>query len=759
MSELPLISVIMPVRDEAPILRDVMRSMLAQEQRGFEIEVLAVDGRSTDGSREILEDVAREDSRLRVLDNPHQLTPHALNIGLHNARGDYVCICGSHTVYDSDYLATCYEELLEHDAVGCSGRVRVEPANDSLSARLVAWATSSPFASSGKSFRTAPEGYADTIAYPLFRKDEVLALRGYNERLARNQDNDMNTRLRAAGHRLYHTWKTGCSYRSQAGLRALVRYAYMNGFWNFVTLRENPRAMRLRHFVPMVFVLGTAALLLATVGWMAWDQHPNDWLQLAALGSIGLHLVVGLGFGASTAIRVRHPAPLLMPLYILAFHSSYGVGMIVALLKRARPPTTASTYGTGPRIVFLTHYFHPEVGASQTRILECARLLHQRGYDVTVLTGFPNYPDGVIPHPYRRKLLDSETVDGFRVLRSAVYPAPNRGFAKRLVNHASFAVSATLTSWRAGHADVVIAETPPLFTAVAAVWVKRMRRAKLILNVADLWPESAVQLGALKNRYAIRGAEALERFAYRNADRITAPTPGVARAIEAHPEFGGRVRLLPNAVDVERFDPEANPPEPDGPVIYCGTVGLAQGVRTLLEAARDLEREGHDREFLIVGDGAERSELETLASTWGLGNVRFTGRVKHEQVPQMIESASMAVMLLRDVPLFADALPTKLLEYMAAGRPVVAAASGQVSELISSTGAGIACPPEDSRAVADAIRRLDSDPEAALEMGRRGRRYVEENLSRVAMVDNLERELRSLLEARAPRQLEPVASA
>jgi hypothetical protein len=758
MSQLPLISVIMPVRDEAPILRAVMRSMLAQERRGFSIEVLAVDGCSTDGSREILEEIAAEDPRLRVLTNPHQLTPHALNIGLHAARGDYVAICGSHTVYDGDYLAVCFEELHEQDATGCSGRVRVEPANDSLSARVVAWATSSPFASSGKSFRTAPEGYADTIAYPLFRKQAVLELRGYNERLARNQDNDMNERLRAAGHQLYHTWKTGCSYRSQAGLRGLMRYAYTNGFWNFVTVRENPRAMRLRHFVPMLFVLGTTGLLTATALWMLWDQNPNRWLPLLAVGSIAAHLTVGLVSAISTAIRVRHPAALLMPLYILAFHVSYGTGMIVAMLRRARPPALGSAFGAGPRVVFLTHYFHPEVGASQTRILECARLLHQRGYDVTVLTGFPNYPDGVIPAPYRRKLLASETLDGFRVLRSAVYPAPNRGFAKRLVNHTSFAISSVLTSWRAGRADVVIAETPPLFTAVAAVWVTRLRRAKLVLNVADLWPESAVQLGALKNRFAIRGAEAMERFAYRHADRITAPTPGVARAIETHPEFSGRVRHLPNAVDIDRFHPDERPPRPEGPVIYCGTVGLAQGVRTLLEAARELEQEGCPREFLIVGDGAERIQLEALAEEWDLQSVAFTGRVKHEEVPGMIESASMAVMLLRDVPLFADALPTKLLEYMAAGRPVVAGAAGQVAELLTETGAGIVCPPEDSRAVAEAVRRLDADPEEARAMGMRGRRYVEENLSRVAMVDRLDTELRGLLETPAPQQLEPVAS-
>jgi len=754
---LPLVSVIMPVRDEAAVLPDVVQSLLGQELRGFELEVLAVDGRSTDGSREMLERFAAEDPRVRVLDNPHQLTPHALNIGLHAADGEYVCICGSHTIYDRDYIAVCLEELERHDAVGCSGRVRVEPADGSLGARLVAWALSSPFASSGKSFRTAPEGYADTIPYPLFRRQAVLDLRGYNERLARNQDNDMNERLRATGHRLYHTWQTSCRYRSQAGMKSLIRYAYNNGYWNFVTVRENPRAMRLRHFMPMLFVVGTLSLLVVTAAISWLDNGPNDWLPLLAVASVLAHLLIGLIASYPTAVRERRFAPLLMPVYVLAFHASYGIGMIVALLRRARPPPPASTFGTGPRVLFLTHYFHPEVGASQTRILECARLLQRRGYDVTVVTGFPNYPDGVIPEPYRGRWLQTESLDGFRVLRSRVYPAPNRGFGRRLVNHASFAVSSMLTSWRAGHADVVIAETPPLFTAAAAVVVARLRHARLLLNVADLWPESAVQLGALKNRFAIRGAEAIERFAYRHADLITAPTPGVRRAIEAQARLDGRVKLLANAVDVDRFEPE--PAGAAGPkrVIYCGTVGLAQGVRTLLEAARELEREQVDLEFLIVGDGAERSDLEALARDWGLRNVTFTGRVKHEEVPSIVESASVAVMLLRDLPLFQDALPTKLLEYMAAGRPVVAAAAGQVAELVSFAEAGIVCPPEDAAAVATAVRRLASDEAEGRRMGLNGRRYVEENLSREVMVDQLERELERLL-GTVPSRLEPATS-
>ena len=406
-------------------------------------------------------------------------------------------------------------------------------------------------------------------------------------------------------------------------------------------------------------------------------------------------------------------------------------------------------YDDRPRVLFLTHYFHPEVGAAQTRILECARLLKDRGYDVAVQTGFPNYPDGVIPEPYRGRLLQTEDLDGLKVLRSAVYPAPNRGFAKRIVNHTSFALTSALTSRRAGRADVVIAETPPLFTAVAAVFIARLRGARLVLNVADLWPESAVQLGMLKNRHAIRVAKAIERFVYRHADLITGPTPGVCEGVRAAGEFDGKVRLLPNAVDVERFSPDAEVPAERQRVIYCGTVGLAQGVRTLLDAARELDGERSDLEFMIVGDGAERIELESLAKEWGLRNVTFTGRVTHEEVPGIIGSASMTVMLLRDVPLFRDALPTKVLEYMAAGRPVVAAAAGQVADLVRDAEAGIACPPEDAQAVADAIRQLASDEDRARRLGQQGRRYVEQNLSRLAMVDRLEHEIRGLIETPA----------
>jgi putative colanic acid biosynthesis glycosyltransferase WcaI len=402
------------------------------------------------------------------------------------------------------------------------------------------------------------------------------------------------------------------------------------------------------------------------------------------------------------------------------------------------------------RVLFLTHYFHPEVGASQTRILESARVLHARGHQVTVLTGFPNYPDGVIPEPYRGRWRQTEWLDGIKVIRRAVYPAPNRGFWRRLINHGSFALSSMVGSREVGEVDVVVAETPPLPAAVAAVVVARRRRARLLLNVADLWPESAIQLGALKNPVAIRAAEAMEHFAYRHADTITVPTPGMHADLLARGNLGEKVRLLPNGVNLESFDPDAWPTGPPKRVVYCGTVGMAHGVRTLLEAARELVLTDPDVEVLIVGDGAERAELEALASAWDLHNVTFAGRVLHEQVPQCLRSADIAVMTLRGLPLFEHALPMKLLEYMAAGRPVAAAAAGQVATLLTSTKAGIASRPEDPHGIADSIRRLAADPEAARAMGARGRRFVEQNLSRPAIVDRLELELESLNGAPTP---------
>ncbi len=256
--------------------------------------------------------------------------------------------------------------------------------------------------------------------------------------------------------------------------------------------------------------------------------------------------------------------------------------------------------------------------------------------------------------------------------------------------------------------------------------------------------------GCSRNPRAIRAAELLETFSYRHSALITVPTAGMRTTLLGRGEPEGKVVHLPNAVDTERFAtlPPATAWATAGArprVIYCGTVGLAQGVGTLVEAAAELRDAPPSPEFLIVGDGAERESLERDAAERGLGDVHFAGRVPREEVPGLIGSAEVAVLSLVDVPLFEDALPTKMLEYMAAARPVVASAAGDVSRLLARAEAGVACSPGDATALAAGIRTVLSDPERAARMGENGRRYVESHYSRKAFVATLERLAGSLV--------------
>jgi glycosyltransferase involved in cell wall biosynthesis len=396
------------------------------------------------------------------------------------------------------------------------------------------------------------------------------------------------------------------------------------------------------------------------------------------------------------------------------------------------------------RVLLLTHYFHPEVGAPQTRLLELAGALSDRGHEVTVVTGFPNYPDGVIQPAYRGRRFQVECLGELRVVRTAVYPAPNRGVGRRLLNHLSFALSSLVGAVRAGGADVVIVETPPLFTAASGVAVAALKRAPLLLNVADLWPDAAIQFGALRHPPVIRVARALERFAYRHADVIAVPTPGLERTLRERGRRAEQLIVVPHGVDVARFplDPDARPGP--GRVVYCGTIGMGHAVGTLIEAARMLEQADDRHEFLIVGDGAERAELEARVRRLGVRSVTFAGRLPRTQLPELLASADVAVATQRDVPLLADALSTKVLEYMAAARPVVAAATGWTAEVVTRAEAGVVCPPEQPAALADAVARVTADPERARLMGLNGRRYVEANLTRQVAVERLDRALGSL---------------
>jgi glycosyltransferase involved in cell wall biosynthesis len=376
------------------------------------------------------------------------------------------------------------------------------------------------------------------------------------------------------------------------------------------------------------------------------------------------------------------------------------------------------------RVCFLTHYFPPEVGAPQTRIELLARSLAAAGHEVVVHTGFPHYPTGAIPPPYRNQLSMQERRDGIAIVRSAVYPVPNRGFTRRLANHASLALSALVTSRTTGPLDVVVAETPPLFTAAAGAFYAASKGAAFVAHVADRWPTSAVEMGALRNRQAIAAAQSLEHWVYRRADLVLAPTDGIVAALGELPVAGDKARRVWPVVDLERFTAAA-PAAHDGPlrILYAGTVGLAHGLDTLVQAARLAGPAV--AEVTIAGDGADLPRIAALAQD--ASNVRVLGSLPADQVPRLYAETDASAVLLRDLPVFAGALPTKMLEGLAAARPVLLSARGESARLLERAGAGVVVPPGDAPALAQACRRLQADPALRAELGRAGRRYAEAN--------------------------------
>jgi len=389
------------------------------------------------------------------------------------------------------------------------------------------------------------------------------------------------------------------------------------------------------------------------------------------------------------------------------------------------------------RVLFLTQYYPPEIGAAQHRLASWACTLKRAGHAVTVLTALPNYPRGRIFEQYRGRMWMEEEVAGIRVIRAWIYATKSKRFVPGVLSYLSFMVTATvLEMCRAGAQDWVVVEMPPLFLGIAGLLLSKLKRAKLVLNVSDLWPESAVALGVLRNRLVIRLAELLGRFLYRQATLITGQTQGIVDGIRARCPEGVPVWLIPNGADVEAFlttsqgDPSSGIRKEFGlegkfVVGYAGLHGLAQGLETLIQAARILA-DHKDVVFAFFGDGPEKERLIRLSDELHLTNVRFYPPQPSARMPEVYSLFDVALVPLKAHSLFKGALPSKMFEAMAAGVPVVVAIRGEAQALMEQAEAGICVEPEN----AQAILQLYVDPILRRRMGANGRRYVEQYFDR-----------------------------
>ncbi|MFY9647046.1 MAG: glycosyltransferase family 4 protein [Terriglobales bacterium] len=395
------------------------------------------------------------------------------------------------------------------------------------------------------------------------------------------------------------------------------------------------------------------------------------------------------------------------------------------------------------KILYVSQYFSPEMGAPAARASELSRHWSRMRHEVTILTGFPNHPTGIVPEEWRsrlRRLHFTETVDGIQIVRTWLWPLPNRRAHERILNYTSFCLSAGLSGLPLRRPDVIIATSPQLLCALSGWWLAWCKRVPFVFEIRDLWPESLAAVGASREgRLLHRMLGAVAGFLYRRADRIVVVSPAFKdRLMRDWNIRAEKICVVENGVETDlfRLEPAATELrkqlklEQRFLVCYIGTMGNAHGLETLIAAAEELRTKLPRAMFLLIGEGAEKEQVVRLAAARGLDNIQFLGQQPRERIPAYISAADVCVVMLRKSELFKTVIPTKLLEYMACERPVIVAVDGQARQIVEAAGAGVFVEPENSSALAQAIVDLVAEPERRRQMGASGRRYIVNRLSR-----------------------------
>lgn len=394
------------------------------------------------------------------------------------------------------------------------------------------------------------------------------------------------------------------------------------------------------------------------------------------------------------------------------------------------------------RVLILSQYYKPE---PIPKPVELAQALREAGDEVTVVTGFPDYPSGVLYPGYRLGIVRRETIDGVRVLRTFEYPYHGKSALGRFANYVSFMLSAPLGGLFAPRVDAIYVWHPPLTIGLAAWIIARLRGAPFVYDVQDIWPEAAVLSGILKPGFAVRCLSALERFVYRRADHILVVTEGARRNLISKGVAPDRVTAMPHWFDPaifaggtagarERLRAEYGW---DGKFValFAGNLGLVQGLETIVRAAEVLRSERNMR-IVFVGDGADKPRLVGLVDALGLREVvNFIDRQPIERMPDFMAAADALLVHLKASELSNYVVPTKTLAYLASGKPILMAMQGAAADLVAEAGAGRIVPPEDPAALADGIRELAKAPAEEREaMGQRGRAYLGAHLAKDVVV-------------------------
>ena len=380
-------------------------------------------------------------------------------------------------------------------------------------------------------------------------------------------------------------------------------------------------------------------------------------------------------------------------------------------------------------ILFLTHYFPPESNAPAARVYEMAKCWIQDGQQVTIITGVPNVPNGIVYEGYRNRLYQKETIDGINVIRVWTYIAANKGTLRRIMNYLSYMFSSVLAGLFVKSPDIVIATSPQFFCGWAGLILSKLRRRRFILEIRDIWPDSIIAVGTHMPGFLIKMLEILELKMYKEADTIVTVGEGYKGQLIAKKVPAGKIEVVTNGADTTIFKPSPK----DQAIVskynlkdkfvcsYVGTIGMACGLDIVINAAEKLKYQSNSKiTFLLVGDGARRHELEELAKKKKLDNVIFTGRFPKEDVPGILSVSDVNLIHLIKKELFKSVLPSKIFEAAAMKNPIIIGVQGYAADFVSTIEAGICIEPENTDELLDALEKISSNKELSEQMGQKG---------------------------------------
>lgn len=391
-------------------------------------------------------------------------------------------------------------------------------------------------------------------------------------------------------------------------------------------------------------------------------------------------------------------------------------------------------------ILLISHYFPPEIGAPSARLFEMAKYWVQEGHDVTVLTAFPNHPTGIIPDAYKGKKSMIEHMEGIKVVRSYVYATPNEGFVKKTMGHVSFMFSSVLQSYfKVGSPDIVVVSSPTFFSMFSASFFALFKRAKLVLDIRDLWPAAIVELGVLKNKMIINVLEFFEKSFYRQASKIVVVTHSFKDNLINRGISEKKIEVITNGVDEYTFNyneekrknlrSKLNIGMNEFVGLYIGAHGISQSLHILLEVAEELPTV----KFLFVGEGAEKKKLLKIMDDKKLKNILFIEGQPKNLISDYYSLADVCFVPLRNVELFKTFIPSKMFEIMSNSRPIIASLEGESEQILKESEAAIITKPENVQEIKDAILQFKYNPHLIKEFGENGRRFVVKNYTRKSL--------------------------